>query len=275
VKDLRVDVDGGVAVWTIDRAAARNSIGGTLLADLLEASAEAAADDRPNAVVTAADGPTWCVGADLADLSEHVGTPLEDLLHSSDVGGEKGLPPLHGAARSIDRLGIGQWVLAFRRLEKPLIAAVDGPVAGGGLALLALHDVRIASASARFAAGFALAGVGPEMGLSWFLPRLVGAGAANDLLLSGRVLDADEACAVGLVQRSVPAGKARAEAIAYAERLAGLPALAVQSTVAATRSALERPLAAQLEVEWQNQRLCFAAPETQARFAALLNGEER
>ncbi|HYH50142.1 MAG TPA: enoyl-CoA hydratase/isomerase family protein, partial [Acidimicrobiia bacterium] len=223
MKDLRVEVDGGVAVWTIDRAAERNSIGGTLLADLLEAAADAAADDRIRAVVTAAEGPTWCVGADLADLAGQTGAPLEDLLHGSDVGGEKGLPPLTGTARSLDRLGIGQWVLALRRLEKPLIAAVEGPVAGGGLALLALHDVRIASASARFAAGFATAGVGPEMGLSWFLPRLVAPGTATDLLLSGRVVDAEEAAAIGLVQRVVLAGRAREEAIVYAERLCRLP----------------------------------------------------
>jgi enoyl-CoA hydratase/carnithine racemase len=273
VKDLRVEVHDGVALWTIDRAADRNSIGGTLLADLLAAAGEAAADDRIRAVVTAADGPTWCVGADLADLEAHLGAPLEDLAYGCDVGGEKGLPPRTGAARRLDRLGIGHWVLAFRTLEKPLVAAVDGAVAGGGLALLALHDIRIASEAARFTAGFATVGVGPEMGLSWFLPRLMRPGDAADLLLTGRVIDADEAYRLGLVQRPVPAGRAKEEALAYAARLARLPSLAAHATVGALRATLERTLPAQLELEWRNQRDCFASGEVQGRVAALLARE--
>lgn len=269
MKDLRVEIDGGVALWTIDRPAEANTMGGTLLADLLAAAGEAAADDRIKVVVTAAEGATWCVGADLADLDAHLCAPLEDLLYGSDVGGEKGLPPLTGAARRLDRLGIGHWVLAFRALEKPLVAAVDGPVAGGGLALLALHDIRFASEAARFSAGFANVGVGPEMGLSWFLPRLVGPGPAADLLLTGRVVDAAEARALGLVQRVVPPGAVKAEALAYAARLARLPALAAQATVAALRGALERTLPAQLELEWRNQRECFASEEVPARVRRL------
>jgi len=269
VKDLRVEVDGGVACWRIDRPD-HNTIGGALLADLLEAAAEAAADDRVRVVVTVGGPEAWCVGADLDDLVAHVGVPLDDLLHGSVVGGEKGLPPRTGAARRLDRLGIGRWVLAFRALEKPLVAAVEGAVAGGGLALLALHDVRIASETARFAAGFAAVGVGPEMGLSWFLPRLVGPGLAADLLLSGRRLSAAEAGTAGLVQRVVPPGRAEEEALAYAGRLAALAPLAAQATVAAVRQALERTVEQQLELEWRNQRDCFAAPDLAGRVRSLL-----
>lgn len=270
MNDLRVELDGGVALWTIDRLAGRNTMSGTLLADLLAAAGEAAADDRVKVVVTAAEGPNWCAGADLADLDAHLGTPLPDLLHGKEVGGAKGLPLLTGAARRLDRLGIGRWVLAFRALEKPLVAAVDGAVAGGGLALLALHDVRIASEQARFTAGFANVGVGPEMGLSWFLPRLVGPGHAADLLLTGRVVGTAEAERLGLVQRVVPAGRATEEALDYARRLTRLPALAAQATVAALRASLERTLPAHLEVEWVNQRDCFTSQETHERLRQLM-----
>ena len=270
MNDLRVELDGGVALWTIDRAGGRNTMSGTLLADLLSAAGEAAADDRVKVVVTAAEGANWCAGADLADLDAHLGTPLPDLLHGHDVGGEKGLPLLTGAARRLDRLGIGRWVLAFRALEKPLVAGVDGTVAGGGLALLALHDVRIASEQARFTSGFANVGVGPEMGLSWFLPRLVGPGHAADLLLTGRVVGAAEAERLGLVQRVVPAGRATEEALDYARRLARLPALAAQATVAALRTSLERTLPAHLEVEWVNQRDCFTSEEVHERLRQLM-----
>ena len=275
MSDLRVEVDGGVAVWTIDRAAGRNTMSGTLLADLLAAAGEAAADDRVRVVVTVAEGANWCAGADLADLDAQVGTPLPDLLHGREVGGLKGLPFLDGAARRLDRLGIGRWVIDFRGLEKPLVAGVDGAVAGGGLALLALHDIRIASEAARFTSGFATVGVGPEMGLSWFLPRLVGPGHAADLLLTGRVVGPAEAERLGLVQQVVPAGQAAAEALAYAGRLAQLPPLAVQATIAALRASLERPLAAHLELEWVNQRECFAAEETQQQIRDLVAGRKR
>jgi enoyl-CoA hydratase/carnithine racemase len=270
VSDLRVEVDGGVAVWTIDRATRRNTIGGTLLADFLDAAREAAADDRVRAVVTVADGPTWCAGADLADLDTHLGTSLPDMLHGEGVGGAKGVPPLAGEARRLDRLGIGRWVQAFRSMDKPLIAGVEGGVAGGGLALLALHDVRIAAQPARFTSGFANVGVGPEMGLSWFLPRIVGPGRAADLLLSGRTIGADEAERIGLVQRVVPAGEAAVEALAYASRLAAMPALGVQATVAALRASLDQGLAAQLELEWVNQKECFASDELPGRLQGLL-----
>lgn len=270
MSDLRIEVDGGVALWTISRAGGRNTMGGTLLADLLAAAGEAAADDRVKVVVTAAEGENWCAGADLAELDAHLGAPLPDLLFGHDVGGQKGLPLLTGAARRLDRLGIGRWVLAFRALEKPLVAAVDGAAAGGGLALLALHDIRIASDAARFTSGFANVGVGPEMGLAWFLPRLVGPGHAADLLLTGRVVDAVEAERLGLVQQVVPAGRATAEALAYAGRLSRLPALAAQATVAALRAALERTLPAHLELEWVNQRECFASEESHERLRALM-----
>jgi len=271
VSDVRIEVDGGIALWTIDRAGGRNTIGGTLLADLLAAAEEAAADDRIKVVVTVAEGANWCAGADLADLDAHLSTPLPDLLHGHDVGGEKGLPLLTGAARRLDRLGIGRWVLAFRVLEKPLVAGVEGAVAGGGLALLAFHDVRIASEAARFTSGFANVGLGPEMGLSWFLPRLVGPGHAADLLLTGRVIDAAEAQRLGLVQRVVPAGRAAEEALAYAGRLARVPALAAQATIAALRASSEQTLEAQLELEWTNQRQCFASEETHRCLRELMS----
>jgi 2-(1,2-epoxy-1,2-dihydrophenyl)acetyl-CoA isomerase len=111
------------------------------------------------------------------------------------------------------------------------------------------------------------------MGLSWFLPRLMRPGDAADLLLTGRVIDADEAYRLGLVQRPVPAGRAKEEALAYAARLARLPSLAAHATVGALRAALERTLPAQLELEWRNQRDCFASGEVQGRVAALLARE--
>lgn len=274
MSDLSVEVADGVAVWTINRPP-HNTIGGTLLADFLAASAEASADDRVRAVVTAAEGPNWCVGAELADLERHLGAPLEDLVHGDDVGGAKGMPLRTGPARRLDRLGIGRWVLEFRAMEKPLIAAVDGPAAGGGFALLALHDIRLASERARFSAGFVTVGVGPEMGLSWLLPRMMGPAAALDLLLTGRLVGAEEALAAGIVQRVVAPGEVLGAALEYAARLARLPALAVQAAVAAVRASPDNTLQAQLEVEWRNSRECFADPGAAEAVKSLIERQRR
>ncbi len=245
---LRVEVDGGVALWTIDRPGGRNTASPALLGDLLDAAREAAADDRVRVVVTAATGRTWCGAADPENATD-------------------GAAPDQPAGVDSRR-----WVPAFRALEKPLVAAVDGAVAGGGFALFLLHDIRIASERACFTAGCANLGVAPELGLSWFLPRLVGPGAAADLLLTGRVVDADGAHSLGLVQRIAPARRAKDEALFYAARLARLSPPAARATVAALRGALDRPLAAQLEVERRNGLDCTAASadEPRARVRQLL-----
>ena len=95
----------------------------------------------------------------------------------------------------------------MRSLPQPIIAAVNGPAAGGGLALALASDVRIASATARFNVAFVRVGLsGCDIGVSWMLPRLIGASRAFELLLTGRLIDAAEADAIGLVTRVVPAG---------------------------------------------------------------------
>ena len=248
---LRVEIDDGVALWTIDRPGGRNAVSPALLSDLLEAAEDAAADDRVRVVVTAATGRTWCGAASPGRAATRT--------ERSKAAQPAGVDPR-------------RWVPAFRALEKPLVAAVDGAVAGGGFALFLLHDVRIASERACFTAGFANLGVGPELGLSWFLPRLVGPGAAADLLLTGRVIDADQAHSLSLVQRITPGGRATEEALFYAARLARLSPPAARATVAALRGAFDRPLDAQLEVEWRNSAGCSAAAsdERRARVHQLL-----
>ncbi len=266
MSDIAIERDGFIATVWMNRADDHNTVRGTLLKDLLEAAEELERDDGVRVVITAAEGPIWCASANFEDLAGNLGRSADDLLYDDTFAGAKGLPALSEQARRFDRLGMGHWVLRFRRLGKPLIAALTGSVAGGGLALAAMHDFRIASSQARFRAAFMSMGVGPEMGLSFFLPRIVGLPAATDILVRDRKLDAAEALACRLVDEVVAPDAVLARARALAEELAAKPPLAVRAHLRALRATLENPLQAQLELEWDNQRITL--PSDDARAAA-------
>jgi 2-(1,2-epoxy-1,2-dihydrophenyl)acetyl-CoA isomerase len=262
--DVDLERDGPVATLVMNRGADHNTVRGTLLKDLLEAADELENDDTVRVVITTAVGPIWCASANFEDLERHLGGSVDDMLHDDSFAGAKGLPVLSTQARRFDRLGMGHWVLRYRRLQKPLIAALTGSVAGGGLALALLHDFRIASSAARFKPAFLSMGVGPEMGLSFFLPRVVGLPAATDILLRDRKLDADEALACGLVHEVVDPSDVVPRARALADELAAKPPLAMRAHIRALRDALERTLVAQLELEWDNQRITIASDDARA-----------
>lgn len=158
----------------------------------------AEADPEVRAVVVTGAGRGFCAGADLEDLSQ-LGTVDPDAI------------PEDHTRRSRER------PLAFR---KPLIAAVNGPAAGLGLVQAMYCDLRFTTPQAKFTTAFARRGLIAEYGIAWLLPRLVGPSRALDLLMSARVVLGDEALAMGLADRVVPAESLVAEALAYAADLA-------------------------------------------------------
>jgi enoyl-CoA hydratase/carnithine racemase len=269
MSDVDIDIDGGVATLTMTPGTEHNTVGGTLLNDLLEAAGELERDDNVRAVVTAATGPIWCASAHFDDLERFLGSSADEMLHNPGFAGAKGVPPASEQGRRFDRLGMGHWVLGWLRLGKPTIAALTGSVAGGGLALALLHDFRIAADDARFQTAFLSVGVGPEMALSWFLPRVVGLPAATDMLLRDRRLVAPEALAHNLVHEVVPAGEVLDRARALADELAAKAPLGVRAHVRALRASLGSSLTDQLELEWDNQRITLASDDARAAVQAL------
>jgi len=269
VRDVNIQIEGGVATLTMTPSGEHNTVGGTLLKDLLEAAGELERDDGVRAVVTAASGPIWCASAHFDDLERFLGSSADEMLHNPEFAGHKGLPPMSEQARRFDRLGMGHWVLAWLGLQKPTIAALTGSVAGGGLALALLHDFRIASEEARFQTAFLSVGVGPEMGLSWFLPRVVGLPAATDMLLLDRRLKAPEALQRNLVHEVVPVAEVVSRAQVLAEELAAKAPLGVRAHVRALRASLDSTLREQLELEWDNQRITLASEDARTAVQAL------
>ncbi len=162
---------------------------------------ELAANAAVRVVVITGAGKAFCTGGDLREFADGTVQALPE-----EVTTER--PPMCKA------------VLAIHRMEKPVIAAVNGVAAGGGCNLALACDIRIASETARFAQVFTRRGLHPDWGGIYFLPRLVGYAKAAELIMSGETVDAGEALRIGLVNRVVPAAELPSASRELADRIA-------------------------------------------------------
>jgi 2-(1,2-epoxy-1,2-dihydrophenyl)acetyl-CoA isomerase len=266
--DVLTERAGTTAFLHVNRPEAKNSIHGTLMRDLIQSAEAADADDEVRAIVTTSEGRTWVAGGDkhaFAKLtSAEGGLDLVELGYQGAVSGDWGVPQLSPNQLRGDTFGVAPWVNRFLDIGTPTIAAINGGVAAGGMALSLMHDVRIASTQARFAPTFVAMGVSPEMGLSWLLPRIVGWSKAFDLLTRPKPIEADEALEIGLVEQVVEPHELRDAAIARAEGFAQMPPVAVRMVKRLLRQATESTLDVQLEREWNNQTRLFGLSSNRA-----------
>lgn len=194
---------------TLDRADRRNAWTRDLEQDYRSAmlTVEQSADVR--VVVVTGAGPAFCAGGDLDGLRAMADARAFDE-SLFDAGAYASSPP-----RDFD----GPFTFQLN-MSKPVIAAINGAAAGGGLILASYCDIRFASESATFTTAFGRLGLPAEFALSWILCRLVGVGNAADLLLSSRRVNADEAQRMGLVSRTFPAAELLPAVLAYARSMA-------------------------------------------------------
>jgi 2-(1,2-epoxy-1,2-dihydrophenyl)acetyl-CoA isomerase len=223
--DVELTRDGAVATITLNRPEALNAIN-LAMHDALADALRQAGSPEIRAVVLTGAGRGFCVGQDVAEFPDE----------PAEVG-------------ELLRRRYAPNLLALRALEKPVIAAVNGPAAGAGLALALACDIRVAADSATFVPAFVGIGLVPDSGLSWTLPRLVGAGPALEWMISGRRMSADEARDAGLVSRVVPAAELSSHASEAAARLAAMPTRAIALTKRLFEDGALRPFGEQLEVE--------------------------
>jgi len=196
--EILYEVDDPVAIITFNRPDQMNGMTEVMDGEIKHAIAAAIADPRVVAILLTGAGKGFCTGADMSLLAG-------------------------SAAGEIDLEGLVKFPLTYsflHALSKPIISVVNGAAAGMGLAIMANSDLRFASAEASFTTVFARRGLIAEMGLSWSLPRLIGLGAALDLLLSSRKVSAQEALSLKLVDRVWPAADLLAEAKAYVKAMA-------------------------------------------------------
>lgn len=228
-----------VATITLDRPDRLNAMSIELVAELHDALDAVGADNEVRVVVLTGAGRAFCSGLDLKD---HGVVPGIDGLQVGQIA--------QRAMRHYSRLASD-----LRRLPQPVIAAVNGPAYGGGMCLALAADLRFASASAAFnATGIVNGLTSTELGASWLLPRLVGVARSNDLLLTGRVVDADEALAMGLVSRVLPDDELLAGCLEVAEQMCRYSAYGLAMTKDVLWANLEvASLEAAVELEDRNQ----------------------
>jgi enoyl-CoA hydratase/carnithine racemase len=239
----------GVVLVQLNRPDRLNAINEVLARELKETCVALTDDRTARAVVLTGTGRGFCSGIDLRDFGP-------SMLDASDP--------------AIDKLRFQEMMAslpqAIRALPQPVVAAVNGPAVGGGLALCLAADVRIGGASASFGnAAIAIGLSGAEMGMSYFLPRIVGASVAADWMLTGRTVSAEEADRRGLVSELVDDERLLDRALEIAEQIAGHSALGTQMTKRTLQVNTDAPdLVAAMELENRNQIITHATDEAAA-----------
>jgi 2-(1,2-epoxy-1,2-dihydrophenyl)acetyl-CoA isomerase len=208
MSSIQIERVGATAVLTMNRPQARNALDLSMREAFAGAVAEVRDDPAVRAVVLTGAGGHFCAGGDVKAIAE---------------GGQGGRDIYEGRER-IRR--IHRWFDELVDLEKPVIAAVDGVAFGAGLSIALAADFVIASPRAKFCAVFARLGYVPDMGAMYLLPRAIGLARAKDLVFSARVVEAQEALELGLVQQ-VCTGDLLQSALDFAQRFAHAPTEAI------------------------------------------------
>jgi len=227
----------GVVLATLSRPSRLNAITFEMFEEFHTLCAEVAADERARVLVLTGEGRGFCAGLDLEEAALLPGMSTVEMM----AGQQRWASAIAG----------------FHRLPQPVIAAVNGAAAGAGFSLALAADIRLASPAARFNAAFVRIGLsGGDCGSSYFLPRLVGAGRAAEILLTGRFVDADEAASIGLVSRVPPADSLLDEAFALADSIVANSGFGVRLTKAALTVNVDAPsLESAIDLENRNQVL--------------------
>ena len=243
---VRSERDGTITIVTLDRPEVRNAIDPETAAALLAAFTAFDADDSQHVAVLAGEGKTFCAGYDLKSLSTT------------------------GIANSYSPDGDGALGVTRRTLSKPVIAAVQGFAVAGGFELALWCDLRVLEEDGHFGVFCRRWGVPLIDGGTVRLPRLVGAGHAMDMILTGRAVGATEALSWGLANRVVPRGQARAAAIELAKEIARFPQLCMKADRISAIQQWSLPLADALRDEGRGGQPILAAEAISgaARFAA-------
>jgi 2-(1,2-epoxy-1,2-dihydrophenyl)acetyl-CoA isomerase len=242
---------GGVATLTLARPSRLNAIDLAMTRALAEAAHVLERESELRLIVLAAQGSAFSVGGDIDEFIERGARLPAHLDAMTDA--------LHAA------------VLSLRRAQAPILALVNGVTAGGGLGLMLAADVVVATRSARITSSYTKVGLTPDGGVTYFLPRRIGAGRAFDVISSNRVLSADEAHAIGLVEYVVDDDRFVDEGRRIASELASTTSQAL----GVVKQLMHAHHLVELETHLAREAAAMVAiasrPETQAALAAFKN----
>jgi enoyl-CoA hydratase/carnithine racemase len=227
-EELLYEVADGVATITLNRPQRLNAFTLGMIGRWADALGEAQADASVHAIVVTGAGRAFCSGGDLSTLGRAETTGLE---HKAFIW------------ENIHRIP-----LALERVDKPVIAMLNGAATGAGLDMALMCDLRFAADDARFAESYVKVGLVPGDGGAYFLPRLVGLDRALEMLWTGDFVDAREAERIGLVTRVVPAAQLREFTYAFARRIVEGPPIAIRMTKRAVYQCLRTDLRTSLDL---------------------------
>jgi len=246
LKDATLTLDNRVALLTLNRHDVRNALTGTALVDDIVAVAEwVNLSDDVSVLVITGEGSAFSAGGNVKDMANRGGDFAGDVAEVAERY----------------RRGIQRMPLALQAVEVPIIAAVNGPAIGAGFDLANMADMRIASTRAKFGETFLNLGIIPGDGGAWFMQRQIGYQRAFELTLSGRIIDADEALALGIVLEIAEPDRLLEAALVHAKRIAAQPPKATRLTKRLMKMAPDMQLKAFLDVCATFQGMCHNEPE--------------
>jgi 2-(1,2-epoxy-1,2-dihydrophenyl)acetyl-CoA isomerase len=239
----------GVLIATFNRPERMNTLSPDLTQALGETLRLASEDDDIRALVITGSGRAWCAGAEIG---------------ANRPGAE---PSRH---QRMQQSGSEATIELFARCDVPIIAALNGVAVGGGFGVALCCDVRIAAESARIGSIFARRGLATDFGVAYWLPRIVGAARAFDILFDGQPYGAQEALALGLVNRVVPDAALMDETLAYAKKIAAGAPMAMTATRRLVMASLDGTNAEVAAIEWQAQWAILQSEDGREGFRAFL-----
>ncbi len=234
-KNLIVKKGDGVATITLNRPESMNAMNGEMLKELLAAIDDAGEDEAVRVVILTGAGRAFCAGADLKSSTFEEGRPV-------------GMKTINDW---------GSIPIKLRSMPKPVITAVNGAAAGGGLGIALAGDIIIASEKARFGHVFTNIGLMSDTGSSYFLPRVIGTSKALEFIFSGRVMDAREAEKLGIANQVVPEDQLETVTKELALKLAKRPPIALGLAKISVYQGLTMDLATSIQWEGRGHHLCF------------------
>jgi len=248
-----VERDGALVILTLNRPEAYNAIDEPMMQALLEALVDCDEDASVRAVLLTGAGNAFCAGGNLKAMQ------AEDMAGRSVGAFLKRLTvPVHGC------------IATMARMEKPVIGAINGAAGGAGFSLALACDLVLAAESAVFTMAYTKAGLAPDGGSSFFLPRIVGPKRAFDLMVNNEVLSAAEARDLGIVNAIYPDAAFMAEARTYAERLAAGPSRAFGAAKRLVALSSESSLETQMEHERRAIAACAGTGDFREGVAAFV-----
>lgn len=245
------DRETGVATLTLNRPDRLNALTFEVYAELTRVFRELDTEPGVRAIVITGQGRGFCSGGD-----------VEDIIGKLFERDQQGLLEFTRLTCSL--------IAAMRRCRRPIVAALNGTVAGAGAVIATAADVRIAAESAKIAFLFTKVGLsGADMGIAWLLPRVIGFGRATELLMTGDFIAADEAHRIGLYNRVVKSEALESEARAFAEKLGRGPGFGIEMTKVLLNREASMDLASALDLEAEAQAACMLHPDFKEAYYAF------